>query len=597
MKFFLLGLLITTQLLAGLPPTSLKGQDGTKATTFNFEVPNKQHTKTSTGGLIETGNNNLMANPGFEHSTFSTGWTLTAGSAAVETSVKFAGANSYKATLSAQTLQLIPTAITTNAAQYNGTVQGMASCRIKTSVSGVYLCARTNGSTDYRSCAEVTASAGWVNARVPFMLGATSSSLEVASGTVSSGLLTPGNITGDVYVDDCFLGPAADFDQAPAILARRSFSPSLNTSHTHVDSYYSIIGDWAEGHVELTLDADAVAELSFTASSFIPNNTVDTALLGLRGSIGVGMAFTGGQNYIVHAIYDSGNIVFKLDGVTAALSNTAPSAEGGMDATDRLSFNFRLPLSSRSATINTYSDQCQTDVQCENEFSATISGTGVVSAENLDWINGNCTNATPRVCTFNTSLLSNTPSCTVSTEEASRFAAVLAVSSTSVSVAAYADTGGASGAVIDIKCTKAGSDYKARRQIVGSFKEVPKTPARNNVKKCLYTFGNTSTLGAPAACSTSPCVEIYDSCNMVSSAPTRSGTGTYSLVIADGTCNANSPIHMTFMAYNRDYVKWSSSGQGYAASAAGGHTSALQVYDADVLADGSVHVNFECEKN
>ena len=81
-KIFLTTILFTTQALAGLPPTTIKGQADTgKPTTFNFEVPNSQATVTSpTTALIETGNGNLLKNASFEapQPTVSTvsGWTL-----------------------------------------------------------------------------------------------------------------------------------------------------------------------------------------------------------------------------------------------------------------------------------------------------------------------------------------------------------------------------------------------------------------------------------------------------------------------------------------------------------------------------------------
>jgi len=76
---FLLVLAQCTFSLAALPPTTIKGQsDSNKSTTFNFEVPFHQATKTSaTTGLIETGNTNMLKNPGFEAGLVS--WTASGG--------------------------------------------------------------------------------------------------------------------------------------------------------------------------------------------------------------------------------------------------------------------------------------------------------------------------------------------------------------------------------------------------------------------------------------------------------------------------------------------------------------------------------------
>lgn len=76
--FFFLIIAFTLKSHAGLPPTTLSGMsDTTKTTTFNFKTPHKQSTKVTGGTLIESGNKNRLANPGFEHSTTESGWTCT----------------------------------------------------------------------------------------------------------------------------------------------------------------------------------------------------------------------------------------------------------------------------------------------------------------------------------------------------------------------------------------------------------------------------------------------------------------------------------------------------------------------------------------
>lgn|GEM_PF-2476553 len=79
LKYALIGFLLSTQSFAGLPPTSVRGQsDSSDKVKFNLQAPNNQ--MTDLGGikaLVETGNDNLLKNPGFEASTVDTGWTCT----------------------------------------------------------------------------------------------------------------------------------------------------------------------------------------------------------------------------------------------------------------------------------------------------------------------------------------------------------------------------------------------------------------------------------------------------------------------------------------------------------------------------------------
>ena len=63
---YLVALIYAHQAIAGLPPTKLGGQSGTAFTNFNFLAPANQATKVTGGGLIETGNRNLLINGEFE---------------------------------------------------------------------------------------------------------------------------------------------------------------------------------------------------------------------------------------------------------------------------------------------------------------------------------------------------------------------------------------------------------------------------------------------------------------------------------------------------------------------------------------------------
>lgn len=85
MKRFLTAIVALWSLatMAGLPPTTLGGQAGAAATTFNFKVPNSQATPISGGGLIETGNMNVLPDPGAEGIT--TAWTAYANTSASAT--------------------------------------------------------------------------------------------------------------------------------------------------------------------------------------------------------------------------------------------------------------------------------------------------------------------------------------------------------------------------------------------------------------------------------------------------------------------------------------------------------------------------------
>jgi hypothetical protein len=191
-------------------PYGIKGQAQSGTLYSNVhQFPNNQ--VTNTGGinaLVETGNKNILINPSFEHLTFSTGWTNSAGTFTEETVIDIDGLKSAKVTLSAQALALSQDS-TLYQAQFADGVQGLATVRVKTTVAGLRVCARQAGNISSNLCVNVQSNGKWGLYKVPFILGATSNGISINSNAAT--------VTGDVYVDDAFVGAtaiAADVDQS-----------------------------------------------------------------------------------------------------------------------------------------------------------------------------------------------------------------------------------------------------------------------------------------------------------------------------------------------------------------------------------------------
>jgi hypothetical protein len=162
-----------------------------------IEAPNRQITETASNNqLIETGNGNLLVNPNFEATTATTGWT-TGGTvtAASEASAVRAGKKAVKLTFTASTAGTFTQDVTPTFDV--GGLNAEGTCQVKTSVTGISVISRVNGSTI--QSISVPSNNVWVTVPAT-MVGVTSQSLGVqiaASGT---------NSGGDVYVDDCYAG-------------------------------------------------------------------------------------------------------------------------------------------------------------------------------------------------------------------------------------------------------------------------------------------------------------------------------------------------------------------------------------------------------
>jgi len=192
---------------------SAKSESSAAVSLEEIQVYNDQLTQTAAGKhKIETGNKNILVNPSFEHATFSTGWTNSAGTFAEDTVVEIDGLKSASVVLSTQTFNLRQDS-TSYASQFADGVQGLASARVKTSVSGVKLCARKAGTTQTSLCVNHTGSGKWELLKVPFILGGTSNGLVIQ---------TDANVSGTVYVDDAFVG-------AVDLSATQSFDTTCDT--------------------------------------------------------------------------------------------------------------------------------------------------------------------------------------------------------------------------------------------------------------------------------------------------------------------------------------------------------------------------------
>lgn len=204
LKTILLGFLIGSQAAwAGLPPTTAKGQLDTSPTvTFNLQAPNSQSTRiNSTTALIETGNNNLLADPSFEASSTAK-WTASAGTFTYQTTTikSDAGKQAASWVLSAATGTLSQDV--TPAQPLTG-VNLEASCWVNTTATTFQVCSRQGGVE--LQCTAVPSTGTWqkVTLNMP----------GPSSGSVGVDVSTTGSTTGTAYVDQCYVGSATNLAQ------------------------------------------------------------------------------------------------------------------------------------------------------------------------------------------------------------------------------------------------------------------------------------------------------------------------------------------------------------------------------------------------
>jgi hypothetical protein len=273
-------------------------------------------------------------------------------------------------------------------------------------------------------------------------------------------------------------------------------------------------------------------------------------------------------------------------------TNTAP----------RISTKFILEYFGSSSVYAAPANQNNVDV-----FSAKVSAAGVVSDENVDWISGNCAISitSSYTCTFNTSIFSAAPSCTMTALSGGAIAVRHLNATTSTTVNPYTfnpSSGAALAASFQIICQKQGADFTATRLITGQFKELMTVPNVTKPKTCYYAFGGASaTLASPTECTVGTCVEVVDTCGTVTVGTSNSAGSYIDFTFANGTFSNNSPVHCTCTAYDttintaKDCVTVFQTGDStWSSNSNGGYVANMATHD-NVGTFSSSYVQLKCE--
>jgi hypothetical protein len=218
--------------------------------------------------------------------------------------------------------------------------------------------------------------------------------------------------------------------------------------------------------------------------------------------------------------YDSNqsSVEFELRGKVSTGNSTATNTD--------ITFKLTYFPPKDNPIIGTFAgiEKCANDFECTDVFSAKVSSTGVVSDENLDWISGNCTNANPSVCTFNSGIFTATPNC-VGSPVVNGQMQVSGTTTTTVSLATQDSSGTSASGDKRIYCQKQGSDYKPKTAKAATTNEMVRTIGTTTPVLFSAAYGTTN---STTVCSASPC-SYFDQIGSYVTSITRTGAGAYSL--------------------------------------------------------------------
>jgi hypothetical protein len=488
----------------GDAPPFIKGQQATaKSVASVIQVPAKQATKISSSQThLDLNNTNLLENSGFEHVTVNTGWTgAVTGTAVI----------SYTQDSSCMQGSGKCIRITCNGGASGGT------CSFKqspTTTAGL----NTLIGAYYKSEAKGVSS-GPTTVLYTLVGGTRTSSLDVSnSGTTENwapwfvnevsgtsagleALITVGASNEiDLSLDWAKVSPGEIPNASIITPWTAGACTSSHTTNTITTCKYRQIGDSIQIAFKNTYTGvPNAANLTFT----LPNSWVmDTSkMLSATTQTKLGEAFisdTGVNTYPQVAYYSTSSSILIVQSTTASGTNPVNLTNGNavtatspvnLNSTDFVETNIFVPIANLAGSTQVFASQC--GAGCENHFTALITDgavTTTVSGENVDWINGNCTNASTGnyVCTFNSNLFTVPPVCVATTTATGAIIGGLATSTNySLGSISRADTLGLLDTSFYLTCDKQGADYISSRTIVGSFKDMVTTP--NSGKPVIYS--------------------------------------------------------------------------------------------------------------
>ena len=422
---------------------------------------------------------NLLVNPSFEQG--KSGWILS--SHTIIDTLKTDG----KYSLSLASGAFAQSAYQDVDTSYLTDMTMTAWCNIWSNRTDLKLCVRRNGVLT-TSCVDVESNPLFQTYDLySFVAGTSTTGIELTS-------LGTGSASG---MDQCFLGlrtPAMN-QETGAVGPWIGYTPTFTGFGTPSVSefFYRVNGSNIDIRGRFTSGTSTAVEARVSLpSGFTSAGTDSIPSLQIAGSAGSNL---NDVMRVYHALiqpnvtYVNFSQVLSTQGSNLTVRNGNNLVGNGQV----LAFTASVPIAGLNSRVSLYSQQCRKPSDCENVFSAQIGGTGTVTNENLDWINGNCTTGDNinYACTYNLTL-ANPMNCTVSDISAAGAAQASRVFSSTNTGITFGNGSASRG--VSVKCQKQGADYKERNMITGTFRDVVTSPGSGSPALCSAKISSTGVI-------------------------------------------------------------------------------------------------------
>jgi hypothetical protein len=443
--------------------------------------------------LLEGTDKNLFTNPGFEHSTPTTGWTITStGTAtcttATTTTSGIEGENQFLV-LTASGGASGGTCSIKQSANANTGMQALMGAwflpeAIGSSGSGITTVVYTlvNGSRiTSRDISATGTSTSWQSFFVS----------EVANTSIGvEALITvPASTSIDLGIEGA-KAQVGDATQTASIITPWQSCGLTTSDFVGFGTVSSISFDCKQDGTDLLIRGKATVgtptgveariNLKMGGRSFTVSGSIASSSIVGRGSRSNLTTLGSGKHYSV--IVDPGEAYLQIgwsEQDLAYATGTPRNGDALVTSGNVVEISeARIPVNELSGSTQVFASQC--GARCIDRHVAEMDiATGAITGENVDFINGNAggTSST-RTISFNSGIYTVKPLCeleliTNATTNAGKINGTLSVSTTGITnIIAFRTTDGASvtNGTVKITCDKTGADYTATRTIVGSFK-------------------------------------------------------------------------------------------------------------------------------
>ena len=357
--------------------------------------------------------------------------------------------------------------------------QMLAFCEVKTLRPDTFFIVGANGVEQSRR--EVINDGSWRYYEIPFVGGDTSQFIEINGETTAS--------QEPISIDNCFMGKVSPDYFARISGAQFVGSVSFSGCTAWTSTSTSFVNTTATTGCTYSTQGELQAPSTQILGVVIPNAQVGTYQITYNGKYGNGanaaydakVRFTDGTNFSSQANAQSPYNANSNSGFTTTLRITSSGTKTVQAQILSGNASFATFIEGNPASIEVYyfpdstntivTQNTELTAQSANEFVASVSSTGVVSGENFDWINGNCTNATPSVCAFMTNIFNEKPSCTATLEKADGGEISVITTLSNITVYRHSSNGTAEARGFNLKCTRS-TDYRKHATIVGKFENI-----------------------------------------------------------------------------------------------------------------------------